>query len=84
LANGGDNISIYTTAFRIMGRGDTALTIAVFAVGTALWCLAGMLLVAHNQLVHLLERFSRWILPAVFILLGLYILERSGLIAKIG
>jgi cadmium resistance protein CadD (predicted permease) len=71
LANGGDNVSIYTSAFRIMGRADTAVTIAVFAVGTALWCLAGMLLVSHEQLVQVLQRSSRWIPPAVFILLGL-------------
>lgn len=30
-ANGGDNISLYTPAFRIMGPADTAITIAVFA-----------------------------------------------------
>jgi len=83
-ANGGDNISVYTPAFRIMGVGDTALTIAVFAVGTAVWCLAGFLLISHKQLVQALERFGRWIVPAVFIGLGLYILHGSGLLDKIG
>jgi cadmium resistance protein CadD (predicted permease) len=83
-ANGGDNISLYTPAFRIMEPADTAVTIAVFAVGTALWCLAGLLLTSHQRLVDLLARFSRWILPAVFIALGLYILHRTGLIARLG
>ncbi len=82
-ANGGDNISVYTPAFRIMGLGDAALTIAVFAIGTALWCLAGFLLISHKRLVQVLERFGRWIVPAVFILLGVYILNGSGLLTKI-
>ncbi|MCW2687205.1 MAG: hypothetical protein JWR37_2095 [Mycobacterium sp.] len=67
-----------------MGQADTAVMIAVFAVGTALWCLAGMLLISQNQLVGLLRRFSRWILLPVFIALGLYIHERCGLITMIG
>src|SRR5258708_21361416 len=56
-ANGGDNISVYTPAFRIMGLGDAALTIAVFAIGTALWCLAGFLLIPHKRPLQGLERF---------------------------
>jgi cadmium resistance protein CadD (predicted permease) len=31
-----------------------------------------------------LVRGSRWILPVVFIALGLYILHRTGLIARLG
>jgi cadmium resistance protein CadD (predicted permease) len=81
-ANGGDNISVYTPAF-LMGLGDAVLTIAVFAIGTALWCLAGFLLISHKRLVQVLERFGRWIVPAVFILLGVYILNGSGLLTKI-
>lgn len=83
-ANGGDNIAIYTSAFRVMGPADIALTVTVFAAGTALWCLAGFLLVSHKRLGDLLQRFARWIVPAVFILLGLYILQRSGLIGVFG
>jgi len=82
-ANGGDNISIYTPAFRIMGPRDAALTVAVFAVGTAVWCLAGFLLISHKRLAQVLVRFGRWIVPAVFLGLGLYILHRSGLLDKV-
>lgn len=82
-ANGGDNISIYTPGFRIMGPADTALTITAFAIGTALWCLAGFLLISHKGLVQTLQRFGRWIVPAVFMGLGVYILHGSGLLDKI-
>jgi cadmium resistance protein CadD (predicted permease) len=66
-----------------MGPGDAALTIAVFAVGTALWCLAGCPLVSCKRLVQVLERSGRWIVPAVFVGLGSYILHGSGLLGKV-
>ncbi|MCW2650521.1 MAG: cadmium transporter [Mycobacterium sp.] len=79
-SNGGDNIALYTPAFRIMGFADTALTVAVFAAATALWCLGAALLISRKKLVDLLRQYSRWIVPAVMILLGVYILARSGVL----
>jgi cadmium resistance protein CadD (predicted permease) len=83
-ANGGDNIAVYAAAFRVMGSADIVLTIAVFAAGIAVWCQVSVLLVSHRRLVDALQRSSRWIIPAVFIALGIYILARSGLLAQIG
>lgn len=82
-ANGGDNIAVYTAAFRVMGSADTVITIAVFAVGVAVWCQVSVLLVSHQRLVDPLRRSTRWLIPAVFIALGVYILARSGLLAQI-
>lgn len=83
-ANGGDNIAVYTAAFRVMGPADTALTIAVFAAGTAVWCQLSALLVSRQRFLDPLRRSTRWIIPTVFIALGVYILARSGLLAQIG
>jgi cadmium resistance protein CadD (predicted permease) len=83
-ANGGDNIAVYTAAFRSMGPVDTTVTIAVFAAGIAVWCLVTSLSVAHTRFVEVLQRYSRWIIPVVFIALGAYIVDRSGLLAAIG
>ena len=83
LANSGDNISIYTPAFRIIGPGGTALATGVFAVGTAVWCLAASALARHQPFVPLLARYGRWIIPAVFIGQGVYVLYRTGLLAQI-
>lgn len=80
-ANSGDNISIYTPAFRIMGLGDAVLTVGVFVAGTALWCMAAALLASRKRLVQVLERFGRWIVPAVFIGQGVYILYGTGLLS---
>lgn len=41
IANGGDNIAAYTPVFRTISGTDVSVTIVVFIIGTALWCLAG-------------------------------------------
>ena len=82
-ADGGDNITVYTAAFRIQGSAETALTIAVFAAGVAVWCLAAFLLVSRRRLVDALQRHSTWIVPAVYIALGLFVIVRSGLLAAL-
>ncbi len=83
-ANGADNIAVYTAAFRIMGPADTTVTVTVFAAGIAVWCVVTSLLVAHKRVVEVLQRYSRWIIPVVFIALGVYIIGRSGLVHAIG
>jgi cadmium resistance protein CadD (predicted permease) len=83
VANGGDNVALYTPVFRIIGVADAALTLAVFAVCTALWCLAGQLAVSHQRVVEMLQRSSRWLVPVVFVFLGSYIVARSGLVGGV-
>lgn len=80
VASGGDNISVYAPAFRLMGLADALLTVMVFAVLTAAWCSASMVLTTHRRLVETLRRYSRWVIPVVLIVLGLYIIGRSGLV----
>jgi cadmium resistance protein CadD (predicted permease) len=80
-ANGGDNIALWTAAFRVMAPADTALTIVVFAVAVALWCTGAELLISHHKLVNLLKAAGRWLAPAVLTALGVYIVVRSGLLA---
>ncbi|MEU4712479.1 cadmium resistance transporter [Micromonospora purpureochromogenes] len=41
IANGADNVSVYTPVFRTIGLTNTLITLAVFAIGVALWCFAG-------------------------------------------
>jgi cadmium resistance protein CadD (predicted permease) len=49
IANGGDNLAAYTPVFATITAGAAAITIAVFAVGVAVWCLIGSWLVPHLQ-----------------------------------
>jgi cadmium resistance protein CadD (predicted permease) len=81
VANGGDNIALWTAAFRIMGAADAVVTVAVFAICIAVWCLVGQMAIAHQGLVEALERSSRWLVPVVLTVLGVYIIGRSGLLS---
>jgi cadmium resistance transport/sequestration family protein len=83
IANGADNISVYTPLFRTIGVGASALTIAVFAMLVAVWCLAGSWLASHKTVIGIVEGYGHWIVPAVFMLIGAVIVIKSGVIGNL-
>jgi cadmium resistance protein CadD (predicted permease) len=83
IANGGDNLAAYTPVFATIPAGATAVTIAVFAAGVALWCLAGSWSVSHHNITQAIQRWGHWIIPAVYILIGLYIFHKAGALSRI-
>jgi len=83
IANGGDNLAAYTPVFATITAAAAAITIAVFAVGVAVWCLIGSWLVSHHRATEVLERWGHWIIPVVYILIGLYILYKAGVLAPV-
>jgi cadmium resistance protein CadD (predicted permease) len=78
VVDGADDLAAYAPVFATADGDRIALTIAVFAVGVAVWCAAGALLTRHHRITETLERYGRWILPAVFILIALYILHATN------
>jgi cadmium resistance protein CadD (predicted permease) len=78
LANGGDNMAAYTPFFAAIGAGQAVVTLAVFAVGVAVWCLAGGLLTRHARVTAAVGRYGHWILPVALILIGLYVLQKTN------
>lgn len=74
IANGADNISVYTPLFRTIGLVPSLITAAVFAVLVAVWCLAGSWLGSHKKVIAVVERYGHWIVPVVFIAIGTVIL----------
>jgi cadmium resistance protein CadD (predicted permease) len=80
IANGGDNIAAYTPVFRTISASHAIITIAVFAIGVALWCMAGSWLVSHHRISRLIERWGQWIIPAVYVIVGLYVFRKAGLL----
>ena len=78
VANGGDNVAAYAPVFAAIGATAAAVTIAVFAVGVAIWCLAGSWLVSHHRVTQTLERWGHWIIPAIYIAIALYIFQKEG------
>lgn len=77
IANGGDNISIYTPLFATRPASDIAVIGLAFAVLTALWCLAGHWLVQHPASGAPIRRYGRRVVPFVMIGLGLFILYEA-------
>jgi len=78
IANGGDNIGIYTPAFAIHSGREIGLIALVFVLMTTLWCLSANAMVNHPRLGSPVRRIARRFTPIVFIALGLVILYQSG------
>jgi cadmium resistance protein CadD (predicted permease) len=78
ITNGADNVAAYTPFFAVDDAGRIAATLVVFAVGVAVWCAAGWWLSGHAGVTAVVQRYGHWILPAVFILIGLYTLHETA------
>jgi cadmium resistance protein CadD (predicted permease) len=76
IANGADNLAAYVPAFRAIDGAALAVTLAVFAVGVAVWCAIGSWLVPHPRVTAAADRWGHWIVPAVFIALGGYLIAK--------
>jgi cadmium resistance protein CadD (predicted permease) len=74
---GADNLAAYTPVFATAGGGQIVVMLIVFAVGVAVWCLGGSLLV-RASIIGVLGRRGHWILPIAFVLIGLYTLQRTA------
>lgn len=70
VANGADNVAAYVPAFRRDTLPQLAVTLCVFAVGACLWCVLGGLCAAHPFSVKVIARAGRWLVPVIFILVG--------------
>ncbi|UKF32416.1 cadmium resistance transporter [Clavibacter phaseoli] len=83
IANGADNISLYTPVFRTSPVGDTVVTIIVFFILVAVWCFVARVVGTNKTVTELLEKVEHWLVPAVFIGLGLFILIESGVVPRL-
>lgn len=81
--NGADNISIFTPLLRSLHTTGSLLAVVVFLALVALWCAAGALLTSHRAVVAVLGRIAHWLVPAVFIVIGLLILITSNTLAAV-
>jgi cadmium resistance protein CadD (predicted permease) len=79
MANGADNIAVYTPMFRTLGTTGSVVMALVFAVLIAVWCAAASWLGSHRRIIALVERHGHWLVPLVFIAIGLVILIQSGI-----
>jgi len=73
LSNGADNVSVYMPFF-VISRASLWLILIVYGSLVAVWCLVGAWFGTHSVILHSVERWGHWIVPAVFVGLGIYVL----------
>ena len=78
IVNGADDLAAYTPFFAATGTVQITVTLAVFAVCVAAWCLAGSLLTRYGRVTAAISRYGYCILPVAFILIGLYVLHETN------
>ena len=83
IANGADNISVYTPLFRTIGLAGSVVTVVVFAAGVAVWCAAASWLGSHRRVIAVVRRHGHWIVPAVFVVIGAAIIVESGVAGRL-
>lgn len=77
IVDGADDVAAYTPVFATSGGGQIGVMLVVFAIGVAVWCVTGSLLVRQQRVTDTLARYGHWILPAAFILIALYTLHQT-------
>ncbi|MFG1885697.1 cadmium resistance transporter [Micromonospora sp. NPDC049102] len=83
IANGADNVAVYVPVFRALGPGDSAVFLLIFVVLIGLWCAVAAWLGGHRRVVALVERAGHWLVPAIFVGIGVVILVSSGVLARL-
>lgn len=82
-ANGGDNIGIYVPFFSTLNNNQLVITVVTFFIMVAVWCLIGYRLARFRYVSETLEKYGRWVIPIVFIGLGLYIMEENNIFSNL-
>src|SRR5699024_12087560 len=82
IASGGDNLSIYIPYFASLDWAQTLVALLVFAIGVIIFCKLSQVLSSIPLISETIEKYTRIIVPLVFIPLGLYIMYESGKIGR--
>ncbi|MGW3783811.1 cadmium resistance transporter [Micromonospora chokoriensis] len=83
IANGADNVAVYVPVFRALGVADSAVFLLVFVLLIAVWCAVGAWLGGHPRVVRLVERAGHWLVPTIFVGIGVVILVSSGVLGRL-
>ena len=79
IANGSDDLSVYAPLLRTNSVGDDVLIVLVFLVMVALWCVLAWWLGTRRRVIRTLKQFGHWLVPLVFIAIGIVVIVDSGL-----
>lgn len=79
LGNGSNNIGIYVPLFSRYSVIDLIISVLIFIIMIAIWCYFSFKLANLSFIQEELHRHQAFIIPVIFIGLGIYILIDSGL-----
>lgn len=82
-SRGADNIALFTPFFMTLSANNLLLSIIIFALNILILGLLGKTIAKIPHLHDVLEKYSRWILAFVYIVLGIMVLLESGTVSKI-
>ena len=57
--------------------GEIVVSIAVFAVIIAIWCLIGRYISRYKRVAEFIDEYGDWILPVTMMFLGIYVLGET-------
>lgn len=80
ISSGGDNLGIYIPYFASLDWTQALVALLVFAIGVIIFCKLSQVLSSIPLISETIEKYSRIIVPLVFIPLGLYIMYESSTI----
>jgi cadmium resistance transport/sequestration family protein len=77
LMNGGDNIGTYVPLFSQAKGTEIAVYVVVYYILLGIWCFVAWLIMGQKHVLRLVERYMRWVIPFLYIGLGIYITVKS-------
>jgi len=83
IANGGDNIGIYVPLFATVAWPQKITMVLIFFIMTAVWCILARYLSQHPLMAKAIDKYGHVVTPFVLIVLGMYILNESGVLSLI-
>jgi cadmium resistance protein CadD (predicted permease) len=78
IANGGDNVGVYTPVFATATLAELAIVCGVFAVLIAAWVALARWLVSRPALRGPIRQLAPRVVPWVLIAIGVWVLDESG------
>lgn len=84
IANGADNIGIYTPLFAGSSLGRLLVILSVFMLLVGVWCFIGHWLTHRPVVASVLSRYGHIIVPFVLIAFGIYIIIKNGTLGLFG
>ncbi|MBF0738838.1 CadD family cadmium resistance transporter [Staphylococcus arlettae] len=78
LASSADDFSIYIPYFTTLNMSEIFIAVIVFLIMVAVLCYVSYRLASLDFVSEKIEKYERWIVPIVFIGLGIYILFENG------